>query len=69
MAENKMAKVAAMFGKELCEEFKVRGNAQDYLMVFTETGLKLRQEMAYPELFENSFLRKLLTGEAVIVNE
>ena len=69
MAENKMAQVAAMFGKKLGEEFTVRGKAQDYLMVFTEIGLKLRQEMAYPELFENSFLRKLLTGEAVIVDE
>lgn len=67
--KNKMEAVAQLFGKKLGEEFKVRGKTQDYLMAFTETGLKLRQEMAYPELFENSFLRKLLTGEAVIVDD
>lgn len=65
MAENKMAQVAALFGKKLNEKFKLRmsGYAEDYDAHFTAKGLVVTY-FNYPDaLFE------LLIGKAVIVDD
>ncbi len=71
MAENKMAEVARMFGKELGEEFKVKGTIRDFYEVtvaFTSNGLFLRGKNAIV-VNRMGVLEDLLTGEAVIVDE
>ena len=68
MAENKMAEVAAMFGKKLGEEFDVRFNGELKCLKFDEqrgllyfNGDEWRKNYAY--------LDWLVRGEAVIVDE
>lgn len=64
MAENKMAQVASMFGKELGEEFAVKNQRSIYYhLAFTEKGLTFFGKT------KDITLRHLLTGEAVIVDE
>ena len=69
MAENKMEQVAAMFGKKLDEEFMARLKADfEINSKFTKEGLK--QEIVDGDWYDNdNFLRRLLTGEAVIVDD
>lgn len=61
MAENKnrMAEVAALFGKQLGEEFRIRDSNLVY--AFDDIGLA-----EYGVVYNNEMLRKLLTGEAEI---
>ena len=69
MAKNKMEQVAAMFGKKLGEEFMARLKVGfEINCKFTNEGLK--QEIFDDGWYDNdSFLRRLLTGEAEIVEE
>jgi hypothetical protein len=68
MAENKMAQVAAMFGKKLGEEFTARLKVGfEINCKFTNEGLK--QEIVDGDWYDNdNFLRRLLTGQAEIVD-
>lgn len=78
MAENKMEEVAAMFGKELGEKFKIYRIAQrDRCEIingkFTERGLLttccLSLEDDYDFDRNDLIMRQLLTGKAEIVEE
>ena len=72
MAENKMEQVAAMFGKRLGEEFKVKStirNSYSMTVVFTLSGLFLRRGRSAVVVNRMTILDDLLTGEAVIVDE
>lgn len=67
--ENKMEQVAQMFGKKLGEEFMVR------LKVVFEINCKFTNEGLKQEIFvggwydSDNLLRRLLTGEAEIVDD
>ena len=64
MAENKMAEVAAVFGKKLNEPFKVKYLGDIHTAEFTGGGLK---QSDYFIGFD--MLHVLATGKAVIVDE
>jgi hypothetical protein len=69
MAENKMAEVAKMFGKELGEEFKIQSfTGRVWIAKFTLNGLK-HCHNASEWLRGSDYLKDLLTGEAEIVEE
>ena len=64
MVENKMAEVAALFGKKLGEEFTVKNQRSIYYhLAFTDKGLTVFGNN------KDTTLRQLLTGEAVIVDD
>ena len=64
MAENKMAEVAKLFGKDLDEEFAVKNQRSIYYhLAFTDKGLTVLGTN------KDITLRQLLTGEAVITDE
>jgi hypothetical protein len=74
MAENKMAEVAALFGKQLGEEFKlevVKDNKflpkrKIFTAKFTKVGLeRLTKYNAWEQI--NCFIPSLLTGELEIM--
>ena len=71
MAENKMEQVAAMFGKALGEEFTVKHNeiydGKRNKAKFTEKGFYVFKRRVWNEDLWIFF--KLLTGEAVIVDD
>ena len=73
MTENKMKEVAAMFGKELGEEFKVR--RKYYLSCstvkarFIDKGFQVLYDGSDYWTFNFERLVDLLTGEAVIIDE
>lgn len=69
MAENKMTEVAKMFGKEMNEEFTARLKVGfEINCKFTNEGLK--QEIVDGDWYDNdNFLRRLLIGEAEIVED
>lgn len=69
MAENKMAQVAERFSRRLNEEFTARLKVGfEINCKFTNEGLK--QEIVDGGWYVNdNFLRRLLTGEAEIVEE
>lgn len=58
---NKMEAVAQLFGKKLGEEFKIKlFTGRVWIAKFTSNGLKH---------CHNDYLKDLLTGEAVIIND
>lgn len=62
-----MEQVAALFGKELGEEFTVRGGFGEYKAYFAKDGFMIKVDN---DLWHaNSSLVELLTGEAAIINE
>lgn len=69
MAENKMAEVAALFGKKLDEEFTVKYQISKYKwciedhLAFTDKGLTQYGKS------KDVILRQLLIGQAVIVDD
>jgi hypothetical protein len=71
MNENKMAEVAAMFGKKLGEEFVIKGRYKDNLhCMFWLDGLLYHDGVRIEWLKSADYmLTDLLTGEAVIVDE
>lgn len=69
MNENKMAEVAAMFGKNLGERFAVVLNGEVISCQFTKYGLNTYGTYENPYIDLDKFvLADLLTGEAVIVD-
>ena len=71
MAENKMANVAAMFGKKLGEKFEVKSairNSYSATVVFTPSGLFISNAGGLV-INRMTILEDLLTGEAVIVDD
>ena len=67
MAENKMTEVAALFGKRLGEEFKVKCQAGDVILCrFSEKRLWYWQ---HDWFISDNVLVQLIAGEAVIVDE
>jgi hypothetical protein len=70
MAENKMAQVAQMFGKELGEEFYARldGNKCEIKCRFTKNGL---EQSIVDGLWNDNdrFFKLLLIGRAEIVED
>jgi hypothetical protein len=64
-----MEQVAAMFGKKLGEEFKIKVfTGRVWIAMFTSKGLKhCHNDNAW--LMANDYLNDLLTGEAVIVDD
>jgi hypothetical protein len=71
MAKNKMSQVAALFGKRLGEEFKVKrtiGDFYEVTVVITANGLFLRGKNAIV-VNRMGVLEDLLTGKAVITDE
>jgi hypothetical protein len=72
MADNKMEQVAAIFGKELDEQFYIVIHKKKYIARFTVFGLSVLDESANPcewDLGHSRLLECLFTGEAVITNE
>lgn len=72
MAENKMEQVAALFGKKLGEEFTMSLRKDKYKAKFdNERGLIFHENPPYKPVWStnSAFLRLLLTGEAVIVDD
>lgn len=68
MNDNKMAEVAALFGKKLGEQFHIKINRNIYTVKLTRQGLKaLTNYNAWESI--NLHMSKLLTGTAVIVND
>lgn len=68
-SKNKMEQVAALFGKKLNEEFKIKlFTGRVWIVKFTSNGLK-HCHKDYEWLRANDYLKDLLTGEAVIVDE
>lgn len=66
--KNKMEVIAALFGKELGEEFEVKLFSNIIKSRFTEFGIE--EHFFKSEWFlDGELLQMLLTGEAVIVNE
>jgi hypothetical protein len=63
---NKMEQVAAMFGKELGEEFEIRYKNENYTAYFRNEGLRVRGLFC---LTWDNALVALLTGRAVIVDD
>ena len=67
MAENKMAAIAQLFGKELGEEFTlIDENRETYKAVINKNGLRVHG--MYKGFWEHT-LFKLIVGKAVIVDE
>lgn len=71
MAENRMAAVAALFGKELGESFEIKfpRKLETYYGKFEQSGLMIA---GWDGIFicpNPWILEALLTGEAVIVDE
>ena len=67
MAENRMADVAALFGKVIGERFRVNFLSENREGVFTESGLQTKDLDVWH--INNAWLNYLLTGEAVIVED
>lgn len=69
---NKMEQVAALFGKQLGEDFKIKDlmTGKIYVALFDNYGMR-----AYVDGFPNSWkphremVMRLIVGEAVIVDE
>lgn len=66
MAENKMEKIAKLFGKKLGEEFAIRYKDENYIAYFRNEGLRVRGLFC---LTWDNALVALLTGQAVIVDD
>lgn len=66
MSENKMEQVAAMFGKKLGEEFKMKMGDAIFMAKITEHGLVVN-DCQYHHWA--AMLTDLLTGQAVIVDD
>jgi hypothetical protein len=71
MAENKMAEVAALFGKKLGHTFRVVSHVRkiDACVRFTNDGLEYYDYMCKKCYPTDAFLREILTGQAVIVDD
>jgi hypothetical protein len=73
MAENKMEQVAAMFGKKLDEEFKIKygdGLAFEAAVKFTKKNFRVKHlPLQDYWSWDNELLADLLTGKAVIVDD
>jgi hypothetical protein len=74
MAENKMAQVAQMIGKQLGEEFYLKRMDAIYKAKFTDDGLELYDSLLYESLFGrwavvSEALNDILTGWAEIVGD
>ena len=74
MAENKMAQVAALFGKKLGEEFTVQDfSGYRYDMKFTINGFYVVPTDFHDDTpdwgWDNDLLEHMLTGKAVIVDD
>lgn len=68
MAENKMEEVAAMFGKELGEEFTILlANKMRRVAYFSEKGLYISGTWHF--VVSATALKELLVGEAEIVED
>ena len=70
MAENKMAEVAALKGKELNEPFMVESNVHKVAkqVRFTERGMEYFDDSCQRWYPTDGFLKEILTGDAVIVS-
>ena len=70
MAENKMADVAHLFGKELGEEFTLLSKYKDKIdCKFTKRGLMYLDKNFFDwQVSGDILLTDLLTGKAVIVD-
>ncbi len=71
MVENKMADVAALFGKKLGEMFTVKWGSPDFMFDcrFDEYGLYVLSEPPFSDHFSQRLLYDLLKGRAVIVDD
>jgi hypothetical protein len=73
MAENRMAEVAALFGKKLGEEFYIvlAGDTpkQKQLCKFSNDGLRVWNDINGWYWDSENVLHELLTEQAVILNE
>ena len=69
MAENKMAEVAALFGKKLGKEFKIIHMSVTNTVKFTAYGLEIYDGLLKKWIISSGLLEALLTGEAVIGDE
>lgn len=63
---NKWAEVAALFGKQLGEQFRVKSCFGEYTAYFTEDGYMIK---ATRDLWKaDASLADLISGEAVIID-
>ncbi len=72
MTENKMSEVAAMFGKKLDEEFKIKYGdslAFEAAVKFTKKNFRVKHLLQDYWSWDNELLADLLTGRAVIVDD
>lgn len=68
MSDNKMEQVAALFGKEIGEEFTAVIYDAVMQCKFTKNGLKIKMSDGW-HTTNGGWLSCLLIGEAVIVDE
>jgi len=71
MAENKMGQAAAMFGKQLNEPFLIESSVHKVAkqVRFTERGMEYFDDMRNKWYQTDGFLKEILTGQAVEIDE
>lgn len=69
MAENKMAEVAKLFGKELGKRFTVNFYNRLYDVSFDKHGLRVFSDEIFEDELSRLLLEGLIIGNAVIINE
>ena len=71
MAENKMNAVAKLFSKQFGEPFRLESNVHKFAkwVRFTERGMEYYDEGCGRWYPTDGFLKEILTGQAVIINE
>jgi hypothetical protein len=69
MAKNKMAEVAALFGKELGKRFTINFYNRLYDVSFDKHGLRVFSDEIFEDELSRLLLEGLIIGNAVIVND
>ena len=69
MAENKMAEVAKLFGKELGKRFTVNFYNRLFDVAFDKHGLRVFSDEIFEDELSRLLLEGLIIGNAVIVDE
>lgn len=71
MNENKITAVARLFGKKMNEPFHIESNVHKVKswVRFSEAGMQYYDESCQRWYPTDAFLRELLTGQAVIIND
>jgi len=71
MNENKMPEVARLFGKKMNEPFHIESNVHKVKswVRFNESGMQYYDEVCQRWYPTDGFLKEIITGRAVIVDD